>query len=63
MLLREVGSGQDPYTKKGHRHDDDALAFLRATRLPSNSRLPAVNIQAARTRLWGNWRARQFSMT
>jgi hypothetical protein len=28
---------------------DDALRLLRATRLPSNSRLPAVNIQAACT--------------
>jgi hypothetical protein len=38
----------EPGQKKGH-HFRDAPAVVRATRLPSNSRLPAVNIQAART--------------
>jgi hypothetical protein len=37
----------EPGQKKGH-HFRDAPAVVRATRLPSNSRLPAVNIQAAR---------------
>ena len=36
--------------KKGIAIIDDAPGYLRATRLPSNSRLPAVNIQAARIR-------------
>lgn len=38
------------FNKKGHRQIlTMPLRLLRATRLPSNSRLPAVNIQAACT--------------
>ena len=36
------------------------LRLLRATRLPSNSRLPAVNIQAACTLLKSKWCTARF---
>jgi hypothetical protein len=43
-------SNQQSAIKKGHRHLlTMPQRFLRATWLPSNSRLPAVNIQAACT--------------
>src|SRR3970282_1932073 len=41
--------GGAPIKKEGIATDDDAHWVLRATRLPSNSRLPAAHIQAACT--------------
>ena len=41
------GQNDRAYKKKGHRRYWRCPRYLRATRLPSNSRLPAVNIQAA----------------